>query len=166
MKKVVITGASGSGKTTLITALQYRGYPIVPEAARMVVANYNVDPGSKRQKLIFNTQIALERHVCKELTFLDRSILDGLVYARFYKATFPNPNEYLQRASYYSTVFLLSLPPISTHPKREETYEESLSIESMLSKEYINRGFRVFEIPFLPLVQRIKEIESELQCSS
>ena len=43
MKKYVITGGPGIGKTTVIEILSSRGYEIVPEAARIIIEEEQIN---------------------------------------------------------------------------------------------------------------------------
>jgi predicted ATPase len=159
MHKIIITGASGSGKTTIIEELKKEGYAIIPEAARRVVEEKRIETGNERQKLIFQKQIELERDNCaSRITFLDRSIIDCIVYSIFYCGESPHHNKAIKNANYHNRVFLLKLPLFTKYPDREESYEESLQIQELLKTKYEKMGFQVIKIPFTTARKRIKMI--------
>jgi predicted ATPase len=45
LKRIVITGAMGSGKSTLLAELRKRGFAVVPEPARIVLAEQRTAGG-------------------------------------------------------------------------------------------------------------------------
>lgn len=164
MPKIVITGASGSGKTTIIEKMKKEGDLIIPEAARSVVDEKKIRTGKERQKLIFQKQIDNEvNKYADRKIFLDRSLIDCIVYTIFYCGKSPSYKKVIKNARYHNQVFLLKLQPPKMHPQREENYEQSLEIQELLKKEYEKNGFEVIEIPFTTVDKRIKMIKEKLR---
>src|SRR3954447_14370305 len=84
--RVAVTGGPGVGKTSLLEGLRRRGYTIIPEVARAIIADRKARGLSPRPPLSEFAKTMLERDVAQyestrlgnEIIFFDRSLLDSL----------------------------------------------------------------------------------------
>ena len=89
--KCAIVGAPCSGKTWLTTELRRLGYQVMEERSTAIIKRElslgNEHPTKHRDKFqreILEQQIYLEGRLDKKRdSFIERSVLDGLVYYRF-----------------------------------------------------------------------------------
>ena len=169
MIKVVITGAQCTGKTTIIEKLKELGYYTVPEAAREVIEEQekigsDALPWKNKlafQKLVLKKQIELEESIPEnaKIVFLDRGIPDGIAYLK--AAQIPVPEEfYLAAKKYrYNFVFLLDeLPFYEKDNARKESPEERKIIQKEIKKVYEELGYKVIQVPFMSVEERVRFI--------
>jgi predicted ATPase len=84
--RVAVTGGPGAGKTSLLEGLRIRGYPIVPEVAREIIAQRKSKGLSPRPPPVEFAQMIMERDIEQydstspevDVVFFDRSLLDSL----------------------------------------------------------------------------------------
>jgi predicted ATPase len=109
LKRVVITGAMGSGKSTLLAELRKRGFTVVPEPARIVLAEQRAAGGDgvpERGPQRF-CDLMLERMKSDydehPHAFYDRGIPDLVGYARLFGLEPPRVDDH----RYDGRVFVL-----------------------------------------------------------
>lgn len=91
--KVVLSGGSGVGKTETLAELLRRGYTVVGEAARVLLAEpqyANYPHGGEAQRIKFQSDLLQlqsykERNITDKngLVFFDRSVIDVLVFCEY-----------------------------------------------------------------------------------
>lgn len=167
MLKFVLTGGPCTGKTTLLESLGSIGYQIVPEAATLLIKSI-LDNGDeallndikKFQLILFKKQLELEsKAVLDKDVFIDRGIIDGIAYCKFFKVK--PPTELLKYIKYnrYNGVFLLDfLSNYSTDIIRRESLSQALIIHRLLKESYQEYGYNVIEIPAMDIVSRLHYI--------
>jgi len=157
-KLYVLTGGSGTGKSTVLSLLKERGYPILEEAARKIIAEESAKPdGMSRYDPQFplflaKKQIEAEDKLPLKICFLDRSIIDNVAYMERSGKKVPSKLEkMIAKAPYEREVFFLEMPPKNIYGTKGETfepYEQSLIIHELVEKAYKDRGYKIIKVPF------------------
>lgn len=157
----VITGGPCSGKTTLIKALEAKGFAIVPEAARELIEEQMKSGGvfPWTDNLVFQ-HLVVARQLMREnrgesKRFLDRSCIDSIAYARFWKTALPDQLLMLIKSRAYAGVFLLEPVSYANDDVRLESEEEGRQITQLLKEAYLEAGYTPIVIPALPIEQRV-----------
>ncbi|MBS3666620.1 AAA family ATPase [Vreelandella boliviensis] len=170
--RLVVTGGPGGGKTTLLSALEGRGYRVVPEAARRIIKERltaglspRPDPVSFGQAIL-SSDIEKYRSAasCDHAVFFDRGVLDALYMLNAVGALKREKIEqYVQQFPYNGVVFLL--PPWEeiyvTDSERDQSFEESIEVFEGLKKWYSQWGYEIVEVPRDNVNERVSCI---LQC--
>jgi predicted ATPase len=161
-RRYVLTGGPSVGKTTVCDILSSLGKIVIPEAARVVIdeqltSGGDILPWTKPkefQEILAEKQLEMESKFDQLEVFLDRSLLDGLVFCNYYNVPIP-PMITEDVIGTFDKIFLLDkLPQYSRDQKRVLEEHESAEIHSMIEKEYTNRGFDVVHVPVLPPEER------------
>jgi predicted ATPase len=164
MKKYVLTGGPCCGKTTLLSELQRRGFSVLEETARQVIAENPNLTLEERQIIIFNQQLKKEN--CLELGkayFLDRSLIDGIAYSLFYGNKLPKVFQDFDLRERYSRIFVLSQLPFEKDAIRVENEDEAKIIHKKIKEIYESLRYNTLEIPVMPVKQRAEFILSKIQ---
>src|SRR5882672_8774530 len=85
----ILTGGPCAGKTTLLEELARRGFPVIPEAARMVIQDGRLTPAAdplEFQREVLRRQLAFERAAPSGVVFADRGVGDHFGYIEYYRA--------------------------------------------------------------------------------
>lgn len=143
MMKIVITGPSSSGKSKVIEELKNKGYSIINESAREILEKNKNEESNKesireRQLEMINTQLSKENNISADKVFLDRGIIDYLVYTRYFGIN--TKIEGLRDIDLYyryDKVFsLVGLPFIKDDIRTEKDYHEAKKIYDKIIKTY------------------------------
>ncbi len=180
--KIVLTGGPGSGKTTLLQHFRAMGHAVIEEAAMRTIEQLVQEMGIEAQKewrrthvLEFQQRILQHQIEQEELfketpsgwCFLDRGRLDGLGYMRLAGVTPPPEMMAHLAAGKYRWVFTLETLP--GFQSREETgrltesREDSMLIRRTIANLYHENGYRVVDVPALPLPERAAQILAHLE---
>lgn len=160
----VLTGGPCSGKTTLINELKDRGYSVLPEAARVVIAaqlaegktieQIVADPLSL-QHVIIGHKLELQGQASTdEVLFLDRGVPDDVAYYRKFGL---QPDHVLQSGierSRYRKIFLLDMIEFTGDAERYESPEEATWLHEEIGRAYRELGYEVIQVPVLPVSER------------
>lgn len=158
------------GKTTVIEILATRRYAIVPEAARIIIAEEKIKgsdilpTGNIKmfQQLVVERQVDLEGKISGQIIFCDRSIIDGYAYCML--ANVPAPEQIINLGrDRYEKVFLLS--PLDTYKNDDTRIEHSRVAEEIHKKiieAYKEFGYILIDVPVLPPEERVDYILSKL----
>ncbi len=151
MKKIVLTGGPCSGKTTTIEELGKKGFSVLEETAKNIVAERRHIPVTPeesliRQDLIFKKQLLKEIDAEEnndKFLFLDRSLIDGLGYSILYSGE-ESIYKYLHIAENmdYHKIFFLELLPFTYGGYRSENEDEEESKKIQLSIWNLYKRFR------------------------
>lgn len=161
----VLTGGPCSGKTTLINELKDRGYSVLPEAARTVIAGQLAQGKTIQdiladalalEKLIVAHQLELESQAPKDkVMFLDRAIPDNLAYYRKFGLTIDKEFTKALDTAQYRGVFLLDMLEFGGDAERYETSQEEAEwLHREFRRAYEERGYRPVDVPVLPVPER------------
>lgn len=156
--RVAVTGGSGAGKTTLLSALAARGYSVVSEVAREVIANRKQRGFSPRPPAAeFAKEIAhrdISQYESAEsrsgLVFFDRSLVDSMGMLNALDLLSATEKErWLKRYPYHPEALIL--PPWQeiylTDSERDQSFEEAVQVYESLRRWYAECGYRLLEVP-------------------
>lgn len=170
--RIVITGGPGAGKSTLIEALKKEGYPCQDEVARELIREFreeNINPWNNRKEFI---RLVYERifHDLQQSEnqsfFCDRGALDCMAYLKEARLTIP---EYLQSFDpheYYSEEVFILPPREEIYCQdwaRQQTFREAVSLYQSIRSTYMDYGFKLIEVPMLPLNERVEFLQQHLK---
>jgi len=162
MKLYVITGGPGAGKTTLITALQKKGFKIVPEDARRIIKEQILIDGNGlpwKNKIPY-AQMMAEASIHSYLNvmsepsentiFFDRGLPDTICYMKMEKL--PISKDLIQLAdiiAYHRKVFIL--PPWKeiyiNDAERKQNWEEAVETYEQIRLTYAELGYELIVVP-------------------
>ncbi len=173
-KRVVVTGAPGTGKSTVLNLLTAKGFPVLPEMARELIAEQQAIENSTMVPWLdhpsfglelFKRQVQQYQDAQEGVNFYDRGILDNLAYLRRDEC----PNESLEQQAkdypYHPDIFLM--PPweeiYSNDSVRWEDLDLMRSIDKALRSMYSRFGYQVIEVPKVGPEERMHFILEHLQ---
>ncbi|WP_153768809.1 AAA family ATPase [Labrenzia sp. CE80] len=171
----ILSGCSGGGKSAILNELRDRGFAVVPEAGRRVVADALETNSSA---LPWIDPLAFCRACCdlhmrdlaklpnqKRRVFLDRSLIDLAAYLEMKQIPVPvDLSAALHAMSYDQTVFLT--PPwqeiFVNDSERKASFEEAaLEYEHLLSF-FQSLGYQVTLLPKTSITERTDMLLNEL----
>src|SRR5581483_4706965 len=131
----VLTGGPCSGKTTLINEMKDRGYSVLPEAARTIIAAELAagktieeivgDPLALQHKVIAH-QLELHQEAPQdEVVFHDRALPDNIAYYRKFNLPIDEIFQKALDAVQYRKIFLLDMLDFNGDAERYESPEEA-----------------------------------------
>jgi predicted ATPase len=163
----ILTGGPGAGKTTLIEALRRRGFICVDEAGRQIIREQKRIGGdamhtgdrAKYIELMLSRSIHAYDQVAgvEAPVFFDRGILELVGYCEMSGLGVPG---HLRKAveifGYSETVFIL--PPWEEiyrgDEERVQDFREAVASFEALAEVYPKLGYRLVEVPRLPVQER------------
>lgn len=174
--RIVITGGAYSGKTTMLNKLAEKlNLTAVPEAAIEVIEDLRNRMGNEEQKrwrkeypALFQKLVAEKQFynenteaviATKGIVLLDRSMLDGFAYCKFYNVHSPGELEYLSGNCEYNIVFILeTISPFENRAEsgRTSNEEDSRRQSKILYEIYEEYNYKPIWIPMMPLNDRIE----------
>ena len=163
-KKYVLTGGPFTGKTTVLDIIKSRGYPVVPETARMVIEEEQTKGSNmlpwkdllQFQEKVVTKQLELELEISGTHVFLDRGVLDSYAYSKVGNVSAPT-SAYHDAHLRYTQVFILQLLPGYTQDiVRKETAEYRELIHQALYDAYKEFGYAPIEVPVLSPKDRVE----------
>ena len=165
-RRIVISGCSGGGKSSIIEALSAQGFAIMPEAGRILVREEMAaggdalpwtDPISFAEKLISRAITQFELAPGGDV-FYDRSVIDPVAFLAQHKmAASPEIKAAILQCRYHNPVFIV--PPWEAiyvnDPERPKSFSEAVTEFEPLLGCYRNAGYRLVEIPRIPVQDRV-----------
>ena len=165
-RRIVISGCSGGGKSSIIEALSAQGFATMPEAGRILVREELAtggnalpwtNPVSFAHKLIGRAITQFDAAPDGDV-FYDRSVIDPVAFLAQHKtAASPEINAAIQQCQYHSQVFIV--PPWEdiyvNDPERPKSFGEAVTEFEPLLGCYRNAGYRLVEIPQIPVGDRV-----------
>lgn len=162
----ILTAGPRAGKTATLRDLSIRGHTVVPESARAII-DREISRGRSQEEMVRSKEfqesvMELIRSVESGLSpekflFMDRSILDGAAYIRYFHDE--ERNEILDYArDRYDNVFLLEQLPYKEDYAREESKKEAEEIHKEVRRTYRDAGYNLIEIPVAPIEERVQMI--------
>jgi predicted ATPase len=171
----VLTGGPGVGKSTVLGLLQKRGFNVIPEAARQVIAEEQKKENGilpwkdlvAFQSLLLERQRMLESSLQPGMNFLDRSMIDGVAYFLLASATPPEFVMNAARERSYDMVFLLDLiPGYHNDEVRWEGFETAREIHAHTERVYRGFGYSPILVPAVSPEERVELILARLRRDS
>ncbi|MFD2568403.1 AAA family ATPase [Pseudotenacibaculum haliotis] len=178
-KKIVLIGGPGTGKSTVLNELQQRDFYCMPEVSREVT----LEAQKKGIQQLFLTDPLLFSKMLLEgrerqykeagkhsadLVFFDRGLPDVYAYMEYTKDPYPDYfkekcNEYV-----YDHVFLFKPweQIYISDNERYESFEESKEIDLFLQKAYRELGYRIIDVPFGSIDERVNFILNWLKLNA
>ncbi len=182
VKRIVVTGGPGTGKTSLINLLEKSGFYCFHE----IVRSMTLDAKKKREKKsylsnplvfvdnpeLFNDQLLYGRlaHYAKaselneETVFFDRGLPDVLAYMDYFEQSYGQKYIDVCEENRYDTVFLF--PPWEEiyvrDNERMESFKEAIQIHNALETAYTSLGYKIHEVPFGTVNERLKFVLNHL----
>lgn len=169
--KIVLIGGPATGKTTVLNALKESGYHCFEEISRAVTADAQkkgINQLFLTEPLLFS-QMLLEGRIhqyleaektTKKIIFFDRGIPDVKAYLDFFNTEYPAIFEEKCTAFKYDFVFHFS-PWETIHTTDNERYEsfsETVLIDKFIVKTYTKLGYKIINVPFGKLNERVQFI--------
>lgn len=167
----VVTGGPSSGKTTVLKELSKLGYITYIETARSFI-DKEIAKGksieeirsneAEFQRKVLEMKIEIEKKAPKDkIVFFDRAIPDSIAYYRIYGL---NEREVLKfcREKKYKKIFFLEQLPFEKDYARIEDNKTVAKLGKLLKEIYQNLGYKVINIPVMPVKERIQKILSEI----
>ncbi|MEP0234309.1 AAA family ATPase [Roseibium sp.] len=171
----ILSGCSGGGKSSILNELKDRGFTVVPEAGRRVVAdalqtNSAALPWIDPQAFCcaccdLHMQDLAKLPDQDSRIFLDRSLVDLVAYLAMKRITVPDNLRAALRAVSYSKIVFLT-PPwqeiFVNDSERKASFEEAtLEYEHLLSS-YQSIGYQVTLLPRTSITERTDMLLNEL----
>lgn len=155
----------GAGKTTLVQGLARRGLTVVPEPARIVIAEQRATGGrgtsDQDPRLFIDLMLELacrtfDEQRGHEPVIFDRGLPDLIVHSEI-SGIDPAPAIEACRARRYAdTVFLAAGWPeiYTTDEERTMTYEQAAAFGERVREVYEQFGYTIAELPRAPVEDR------------
>ena len=161
-QKFIITGAPGTGKTSIINELKKRGHLCAPEINPSNISNKKI----KNNRLLLSEFLFQNRQIQytksdDQLMFFDRSMIDVIAYLIYWKEPYPTEwNKTIKKLQYFNNIFYTPCwKKIYTNTNyRQETFQESAQIDTILKKTYLDYNYNITEIPKLDVTDRVEFI--------
>ena len=171
----ILTGCSGGGKSTLLAALEKRDFLCVPEAGRDIVRQQDLiggdavpwRNGSALCELILSKNICnFEQYIEKtEKIFFDRSIPEAIGYDHVL-GRLPLAHHIKAAAIYRYNPAVFMLPPwpeIFVHDaERRHSIDDAVLEYDLQKKIYLECGYRIIDVPKLPVEDRVAFVMANL----
>jgi predicted ATPase len=167
----VLTGGPCAGKTTLIFELEKRGYPVLAEAARLII-DEKLAAGQTIEQVVNDPEWlisvvrrkkAMEDEVPKDETyFFDRGVPDSIAYYKLARKEFDDEFRTALAEAKYRKVFLLDLIDFVNDEARSETPEQAMILHGLIREAYVDQGYEMVEVPVMPVHERADYILANL----
>ncbi len=176
-QKIVLIGGPGTGKTTVLEALKEKGFHCFDEISRSVTLKAQkegIEQLFLQKPLLFSKMLLegrekqfLEADKCKKnIIFFDRGIPDVHAYMNYFKTDYPSLFIEKSKQYKYNLIFHFSpWPEIYTiDNERYESFEESTTIDTFLTKAYSELDYKIINVPFGTVDERTNFIINSLSC--
>ena len=167
-KFYILSGSPSAGKTTVLTALKEQGYAVVPEAARLVIAEFeakygksllDTDKASYCQLLLNQCALDYQDHIGQnEVVFFDRGLPDVAFAERMiFGHITVSTSQRISQQRYNTSVFFF--PPwqeIYQSDHLRPAYDGELYRKNyrILRQIYSDYGYQIIEIPKVDVHER------------
>lgn len=171
---VLISGCSGGGKSTLLTELGRRGYAVIEEPGRRIIAEETEETGAAlpwvSMKAFAHRTIEMSRTdlaVAEQkgnLTFFDRGLIDAAV-ALEYSSGVSLQETLGKKHHYFKTVFLAPPWPEIYCQDKERRHDLSIAMEEFgrLETAFYDLGYDISLLPKASLSARVDFVLSTLK---
>lgn len=160
-QKIVLIGGPGTGKTTVLNSLKEKGFFCFEEISRAVTLKaqeQGIEQLFLTEPLLFSEMLLKGREEQyleanqskKDIIFFDRGIPDVHAYLRYFKTEFPSI--FMEKSKTYKYNYIFHFSPWkeihTTDNERYETFEEAITIDTFLTKSYLELGYKLINVPF------------------
>jgi len=156
MRKIIISGGPCSGKTSLCQKLKEKGLCSFGEIATKMLKKGTPKDWKEFNHNVFNKQIELEKKD-KDIIFLDRSLVDSIVYMKYYNIDLPKDYKNKVKQANYEKVFFLEMLP-KEHYIRKLPYEKAKEICRLTEQIYKEFKISLVKVPYQDTEKRVKFI--------
>lgn len=177
-KKIVLIGGPGTGKSTVLNALEKLDYPCMHEVSREVTLEaqqkgieqlFLSDPLLFSKLLLEGRERQYEKslEINSDWIFFDRGLPDVFAYLNFSNQDYPGYFREKSEQYRYDHVFLFK-PWESIYVsdnERYESFEDSTKIDSFLQEAYTGLGYKIINVPFGSVTERVNFILNWLKLS-
>ena len=173
MKKIyVIIGGPGFGKTTLVKALHADGYHCeYDEKSRELIKEMTKRGISDTSGVAFNRAILMERvrqyeNAPDGISFFDRGVPDGIAYMEKVPEDFWDA---ARKCRYSQPVFVVQpwKEIFKTEAGRAEAaFGEAVRLHERIVSVYKKLGYRLVDVPKMPIKERARFVLNELNSGS
>jgi predicted ATPase len=163
--RIAVTGGPGAGKTTLLNELSARGYPVIRDAAREIIAVRKAKGLSPRPapaefaRRVFDEDVQQYDGAPRDRgpIFFDRCLVDSIgMLAKLNELSPDDVRALLSRRPFCATAFIL--PPwreiYRTDAERDQTFAEAVSVYGAVRDWYCGCGYDLVEVPAGPVAER------------
>lgn len=165
----MISGCSGGGKSTLLLELKRRGYSVVEEPGRRIIAEARlkgdestfpwVDAGAFAKHAL--EMSAADFEAARGLTFFDRGVVDAAVAVAATRGD--DPTGVITRLRYDRVFLAPPWPEIYVNDEdRRHSLEKALSDYDRVRKAYQEAGYNPVILPHTTVEARADFVTSEL----
>lgn len=190
LRKYVLTGGTSVGKTTVIDLLSKQGYVTFPEFSRVLINEELKKEKSGHpnpilpwinpavfQDIYAKRQVVEENQIdASNRIFMDRCIIDGIAFCQHAKVPIPKEicehvHKIRSKGADYDLIFVLEpLDQYHFDEGRVLKPEESLAIQGLIKKAYLDYGYTLISVPFMTpkdradfILGKVKEYEDSLK---
>ncbi len=164
--RVILTGAPGTGKSALVAALAARGWVTSPEVSREVIRQQGLTP--------WDAPVAWAEACGQRMR--ERAVMAPSDRTVIFDRAEPDLVAYLAQAGYKVDLHtpladyaldVLILPGWRQIYRREsdrrQAWDEAVELDGRLRQVYAAAGYRLHDVPCLPLAARADWVETWLQ---
>lgn len=161
IRKYVLTGNVCSGKSTTALELEKMGFSIIEEVAT-ILTKENLKSGlpyPEKDTYEFQEKNFLrqkEYEEClKEDTFIDRSVIDILVFSKLQNVEYPKGAVEYIKNNRYDKIFLFEKLPFYEKCETRVSCEEKFSdLEPIIEDAYKSFGYDFIRVPYMSIKER------------
>ena len=166
---VMISGFSSGGKSTLLTELAHRGYSVVAEPGRRIIAEARVGDGralpwidaAAFARCAIRMSVADFEAACG-LTFFDRGVVDAAVAITATGGTYPDST--IERLRYDRVFLAPPWPEIFVNDdERRHSLQKALADYERVRDAYLEAGYTPVMLPRDSVDARVDFILRELE---
>lgn len=175
-KKIVLIGGPGTGKSTVLNQLKLLGFCCFDEISREVTQKAQKEGINQlflTDPLLFSKLLLEGREQqfleaeksAKQFIFFDRGIPDVQAYLEYFNTNYPHIFSDKSATYKYDLVFHFS-PWKKIHEtdnERYENFEETLLIDQFLVKTYKSFNYKIIQVPFGSVEERVNYITNALK---
>ncbi len=171
----ILTGAMGSGKSTIAEALKLKGFNVVDEPARQILAEQRLfqGNGTPENDMQLFTELMLSRSLyfynkhkdSEEPVLFDRGVPDMIAYAALFNLDLNFVKEASQMYSYNKSVFITAdwEEIYQTDDERTMSYEQAKAFGRSLRAIYQELDYDLIEVPKMNAQERSEFILSRIK---
>ncbi len=172
----MLIGGPGTGKTTVLQELRERQYTCMPEVSREVTLEAQkkgIEQLFLTDPLLFSKMLmeGRERQYIEaeksnsNMVFFDRGLPDIHAYMDYTKDEYPDI--FIKKSKQYPYDFVFLFKPwkliYTSDNERYESFEQSEEIDQFLQNSYLKLGYKIIDVPFGSVDQRVNFILNRLK---